>query len=49
MLMHVLGIVAIICGGAMIGVIESGTPTGVWYKLIAISALAGGGYMFGLG
>ena len=49
MFTHTLGIIAIICGGAMIGVIESGTPTGVWYKLIAISSLASGGYLFGLG
>ena len=47
--MHILGVIAIICGGAMIGVIESGTSTGVWYKLIAISALAGSGYLFGVG
>lgn len=49
MLIHVIGIVAMITGGAMIGVIESGTPTGVWYKMVATSALAGGGYMFGVG
>lgn len=49
MLIHVIGIIAIITGGFMIGVIESGTSTGVWYKLVAVSALAGGGYMFGVG
>ena len=49
MFMNVLAITAMICGGAMIGVIESGTPTGILYKLIAMLALAGGGYMLGVG
>ena len=47
MLINAMGAIAIICGIFMIGNIESGMPTGIWYKVGTILALACGGFALG--